>query len=521
MYNKSKNFLAFNISMPDELIPLYDFLQSELNYFLSTKTYRNKLLKIDLSIGAGYIWKEMKDLFNHRIIKWPISNKAKYARMLYENLRRELESKQENLTIYNELKNNDFHITSELFDILVKQYNIYATKGRIQNIKSAKIKPELPYNAIFQMDYSTQDKQTCTKDEFNKFSFEIGYSNNKKIKPKTTWFDYRIYLPLSLNKQLTGCISKPRFFKRKSDGKYIGTCSYEYLPLSPLGNNILGVDVGRLKLYSCIVLKSNGEYSDEYINSKRCEFVKHKLNQLVKERKLLINKFKRSKKLNGIDTVTQQNRMKQIKELSNKITNIKLELSNLIAYEICETAYLNNCNEIHIENLSWLKSKAGKWNHSEMQNAIQNKSKQYGIKIIKINAKNTSKEHPITKEIGVINNRNVKFSDGEIIDRDLLAGINIAKRNKGNKRNNKIILKKKHSNPKRVITRSKKKEIREQIQKLKQTKNIGAKIVVYRPSVENGDKTNFVKAWSLIRNSVKLNTNNSFIYNKSHRCLHY
>lgn len=47
------NWLAFNISMPNELIPLYNFLQNELDFILSNKKYRNMLLKLDLKKHKG------------------------------------------------------------------------------------------------------------------------------------------------------------------------------------------------------------------------------------------------------------------------------------------------------------------------------------------------------------------------------------------------------------------------------------------------------------------------------------
>ena len=42
-------WLAFNIAMPEQLIPIYDFLQNELNEILSDDYYRNQLESLDLS----------------------------------------------------------------------------------------------------------------------------------------------------------------------------------------------------------------------------------------------------------------------------------------------------------------------------------------------------------------------------------------------------------------------------------------------------------------------------------------
>ena len=87
----------------------------------------------------------------------------------------------------------------------------------------------------------------------------------------------------------------------------------------------------------------------------------------------------------------------------------------------------------------------------------------YGIEVEKVSAFNTSKEHPITKEVGIIQDRTVKFTTGKI-DRDLLAAINIAIRSTN------IKLKKslpKKTKTKRLKPKSNKKEIKEKVNKLK------------------------------------------------------
>jgi len=87
----------------------------------------------------------------------------------------------------------------------------------------------------------------------------------------------------------------------------------------------------------------------------------------------------------------------------------------------------------------------------------------YGIKVEKVSAFNTSKEHPITKEIGVIQDRTVEFTTGKI-DRDLLAAINIAIRSTNIKLRKSLP---KKAKTKRVKPKSNKKEIKEKVNKLK------------------------------------------------------
>ena len=101
---KKTNWLSFNIKFPSELIPLYDFLQNELNFILSDDKYRKDLLNINYSQHKGNVWRDMRDLFRCRISAWPIKNKTWYSYILFENIRREVQSKVENVIIFKELE---------------------------------------------------------------------------------------------------------------------------------------------------------------------------------------------------------------------------------------------------------------------------------------------------------------------------------------------------------------------------------------------------------------------------------
>ena len=87
----------------------------------------------------------------------------------------------------------------------------------------------------------------------------------------------------------------------------------------------------------------------------------------------------------------------------------------------------------------------------------------YGIRVKRVSAYNSSKEHPITKEIGIVKDRIVEFTT-EKIDRDLLASINLAIRSTNIKIKKSLPIKVK---TKRVKPKSNKKEIKEKVNKLK------------------------------------------------------
>lgn len=80
-----------------------------------------------------------------------------------------------------------------------------------------------------------------------------------------------------------------------------------------------------------------------------------------------------------------------------------------------------------MENLTWVNNIGGKWDFSFIIKHINYLAEIHGIQVKLVNAKNTSKEHPLTKELGKVEKRNINFKDMSV-DRDQLAGLNIALR---------------------------------------------------------------------------------------------
>ena len=402
----------------------------------------------------GDVWRDMRDSLKFRIKDWPLHNKTWHSYILFENLRRELESKKDAIIIWNELVKNDYNINEELFKSLHK-LNIWPTRNRIANIKQSNKIPELPRTVTFNLDYTISSKQFFRMKNANICEIKVG---------KKDWIEYEIVFPSSIDERFTGVIAKPRFVKRKRDGQYIGICSYEYeVGDYELEDKILGIDIGKIKLFSSVVMDKNGDFSDEFINTKRSQETEYKINRLYENKQILFDKIKSYEDLR----LTNQSKYEIWKNLyaniTNKITNTKDYQAKLLSSEIVKLALEHKCKTIHIENLSWLNSQGGKWNHSQIHSKIIEKAAMYGIKVEKVSAFNTSKEHPITKEIGVIQDRIVKFTTGKI-DRDLLAAINIALRSTN------ITLKKslpKKVKTKRVKPKSNKKVIKEKVNQIK------------------------------------------------------
>ena len=454
MKKKKVHWKSFNINMPSELIPIYDFLQNELNFILSNDETRAILENIDLSKLKGDVWRDLRDGLKWRIKDWPLHNKARHSYILFENIRRELESKREAIIIWNELVKNDYNINEELLDSLHK-LNLYPTRSRIVNIKRSNSVPELTRNATFILDYTVSEKQFFRMKTNSICEIKVG---------KKDWIEYEIVFPSSIDSRFTGVIAKPRFVKRKRDDKYIGICSYEYkIGNYDLEDKILGIDIGKIKLFSSVVMDKNGEFSNEFINTKRSQDTEDKINRLYENKQILYDKIKAYEDL-GLTPLTKYEIWKNLyANITNKITNTKDYQAKLLSSEIVKLALEQKCKTIHIEDLSWLNSQGGKWNHSQIHSKIIEKASMYGIKVKKVSAFNTSKEHPSTKEIGIIQDRIVKFTTGKI-DRDLLAAINIAIRSTNIKLKKSLPKKVK---TKRVKPKSNKKETKEKVNKIK------------------------------------------------------
>lgn len=461
------NWKSFNINMPEELIPIYDFLQDELNYVL--KNYKPVLNKINLNQHRGNVVTEIAKLFAGRISTWTINNPAWYARIVSENIRRELESKKDRKQVFTILEQHNFQIDNSLRQDLA-DHKLFPTNALLKNmVRSGKF-PEIPDSAVLNLDYSQSEKQFFRMEQNGLCHFKVG---------KKKWIDLQITLPVSLNGHLTGVISKPCFIKRKRDGKYIGKCSYECQPLPAEGEGVLGVDLGKIKLYSAVAIDEERN-SKEFIHSKRLEVQNQKLKRLQSEKEILFHKKEAYEQLNISEQLKPQRVIKNYFDVRSKISRVTSSQAKLIAYEVVSLAREKHCKEIHLENLSWLGSFGGKWTFSEIEKAIQDKARDFSIKVVKVSCKDSSKTHPITGEIIQPQNRTLKFSRGENLDRDFCAALNIGLRQK----NKKPKTLKKISN--QVTVRNKPKKSKKEIKELiKQVKG-AVSIVAVLPNVVKG-----------------------------------
>ena len=435
---KSKDivFRMYKTKGPDLLLSLYNILQGELDRILSTPTYVEALSKIELKYKDekgkelsklnGMLWREI-----HEIIGDSLKGKvpdAWYIRILYHNIISLLKSRQEQIKIYEILKVNQYKIDSTLRDKLVQE-KLYPTNAYLETLAATKDMPVLPKRKTFILDFSVSDKQMFRVGK-NSNIYEIKIYSKKEVKDynlETGWISFEMYLPTYIRESFTGKTAKPQFYWDYNKDEFVCAIPCEIKKLPNEYENVMGVDLGKIKVYSATVVHKDGSISDEYVPTEELQNLVDKLKRMNQHIKSVYEKRKRSSKY-GNFTNRQARRKLDYKRSRNKRTKLQFAIARLVAVEVVNIAIKEQCKEIHLENLSWVKNSGGKWNFSQVQACIEEVAELFSIKVVKVSAKNSSKTNPVTLEIGAISNRDVIFKNGQKVNRDQLAGLNLALR---------------------------------------------------------------------------------------------
>ena len=408
-FNKTKNtvFRMYKTKGPDLLLPLYNILQRELDRILATPTYVEALSKIEFKYKDGngevksklngMLWREI-----HEIIGASLNDKvpdAWYVRILYHNIINLLKSRQEQVKIYEILKSNQYKIDSTLRDKLVQE-KLYPTNSYLEILASAKNMPILPKRKTFILDFSVSDKQMFRVGR-NSNVYEIKIYNRKEVKShnlETGWISFEMYLPTYIRESFTGKTAKPQFYWDNNKDEFVCAIPCEIKKLPNEYENVMGVDLGKIKIYSATVIRKDGSISDEYIPTEELQNLVGKLKRMNQHIKSVYEKRKRSSKY-GNFTERQARRKLDYKRSRNKRTKLQFAIARLVAVEVVNIAIKEECKEIHLENLTWVKSSGGKWNFSKVQACIEEVAELFSIKIVKVSAKNSSKTNPVTLEL--------------------------------------------------------------------------------------------------------------------------
>lgn len=445
---KSKDivFRMYKTKGPDLLLPLYNILQGELNRILSTPTYVEALSKIELKYKNengeehsklnGMLWREI-----HEIIGDSLKGKvpdAWYIRILYHNIISLLKSRQEQIKIYEILKSNQYKIDTKLRNKLTEE-KLYPTNAYLETLATAKDMPVLPKRKTFILDFSVSDKQMFRVGK-NSNAYEIKIHSKKEVKDynlETGWISFEMFLPTYIRESFTGKTAKPQFYWDHNKEEFVCAIPCEIKKLPNEYENVMGVDLGKIKVYSVTVVRKDDSISDEYVPTEELQNLVNKLKRMNQHIKSVYEKKKRSSKY-GNFTERQARRKLDYKRSKNKRTKLQLAIARLVAVEVINIAIKEQCKEIHLENLSWVKSSGGKWNFSQVQTCIEEVAELFSIKVVKVCTKNSSKTNPVTLEIGTVSKRNVTFKNGQKVNRDQLAGLNLALREPKKRKQRKI-----------------------------------------------------------------------------------
>ena len=447
-FNKTKDtvFRMYKTKGPDLLLPLYNILQRELDRILATPTYVEALSKIELKYKNengkeqsklnGMLWSEI-----HEIIGESLKGKvpdAWYLRILYHNIISLLKSRQEQIKIYEILKANQYKIDSTLRDKLVQE-KLYPTNAYLEILAAAKDMPVLPKRKSFILDFSVSDKQMFRVGK-NSNAYEIKIHSKKEVKAynlETGWISFEMFLPTYIRESFTGKTAKPQFYWDHNKEEFVCAIPCEIKKLPNEYENVMGVDLGKIKVYSATVVRKDDSISDEYVPTEELQNLVNKLKRMNQHIKSVYEKKKRSSKY-GNFTERQARRKLDYKKSKNKRTKLQFAIARLVAVEVVNIAIKEQCKEIHLENLSWVKSSGGKWNFAQVQACIEEVAELFSIEVVKVGAKNSSKTNPVTFEVGYISNRDVIFKNGQKVDRDQLSGLNLALREPKKSKQRKI-----------------------------------------------------------------------------------
>ena len=202
----------------------------------------------------------------------------------------------------------------------------------------------------------------------------------------------KLYLELPNNKSRfgNGKVCRPTI-RLNSKGQVVFDIAIEHEIDERQTKKVVGVDLGKVEPFIATVIDPEDKHRSVpyHTNHKRrlgslvkAEKKRRDLSAHLHKRADLCEKYNRDQHAQVLRT--------EAKRVSAKATRIKHEISQCIASQIVSVADQNDAH-VSLENLSWLDSQGGRWPHAEIQSRIENTSKRYGLKVVKVSAKDTSR----------------------------------------------------------------------------------------------------------------------------------
>ena len=317
--------------------------------------------------------------------------------MLISHIYQQYSSRYQRKQIIQVIKNGNYpQPCTELREDL-KTQKLYPKDTELINIFKFLEKGEEQEFTITQvpLDYTTGDDHNVYQ-EINSDKVIVRFSLNRK-----QWFEIIYQIPSSIDQVITR-ITKPSFYFNDNDDLILKYAVETVIPVSQ-GDNILGVDLGKIKKFSAASLSQNGIYSRELLPGKELE------HNALKEKNLLRNKESNYAKKERIaallkDQETPDNTLvskyevldREYHSIRGKLSRLKEHSSWLTARDTTSHAVSEDCSKIHMEKLSWVSNddNQGKWDYAVTQERIKHKSGKFGITTEHVNATYTSWEYP-------------------------------------------------------------------------------------------------------------------------------
>ena len=248
----------------------------------------------------------------------------------------------------------------------------------------------------------------------------------------------RLYLRLPDNERFgKGKVCRPTI-RLNNKGQVVFDITIEHEIDERQAKKFVGVDLGKVEPFVATIIdyESSHRFAPFHANYKR------RLGSLVKKeqrrRDLVNHLYKKADLCDKYNRTDHADVLRtEAKRVSAKATKIKHEINQCVVNQIVEIADQNDAH-VSLENLSWLDSQGGRWPHAEIQGRIENTAKRYGLKVIKVSAKDTSRT---CSHCGGKTSNNSKTRVGACticgfsLDRDVSASREIALRSASNTRN--------------------------------------------------------------------------------------
>ena len=489
-YHNAIKFKITDVKLIGYLNDIHEIFLNEYELINQQNIQPSCFTKEELSHEfRGHFTKKLAELINKDYLSWDLNNKAKYFRMFSLHLRQDFKSLDYKQKITQILEKYDFNIQNakikkKIQDELAK-LNLYPTKQELMNIcrchsnankRSHSQRSDEPSNAnpkVIPLDFTLgQDKQTIVQPNEKEPVFYINFNGNWIWLNFTDKINKLPYFKNKIDRNNFVRFTKPKFvFNHEQNCWFIILTIESKVVFNESDKStvtpqvtVAGVDIGQVKPYSAVLMdmtlnKQNVVESAKLVSRELvCSRETKRINEKLGEVKYHLSNIYRKLdiyagiiKNNKNPEFTQQILKKQevlINEkrcLRRKRKELQKRKSYLATRDLIRQLNFFNVKKVNIERLNWVENTGGSWDFSQQQDILEQKAIEFGIKVTKIFAANTSKENPFTKKrlLGKPNpkTRMVQFFGKKYqIDRDILGAINVALRNKIDNKYNKIVL---------------------------------------------------------------------------------